>query len=490
LALVGIASTVALTVTACGGSMVKPQDFIGLGGPNIGTTTVSGGTNTGTTGTTGTTTGTGTTGLGTNTGTTGTTSGGTTTGGTTGGTTTGGTTGGSTGTSSGGGVGSAAGGFHAASCAGFKNGPGITNSTITLATIADVSGAVANEFKSAFDAMNAYVAYFNSTSSICGRKLKLLTYDSGLTATGSNSASKAACGTAFALVGSFSAFDSGGADVTASCGQPDIRASAVEVARQQARTTIQVLPLDTNHIFLQPWAWAKQRFGNGVIKKAAFVYLDAGASGTITGAIRAGSTAKLGYDWIKTIIVPVAGVPDWNGWTAQLKAAGVQFVSTNLSSYTVNLKAAFDQAGYHPIFLADGSAYGPQYLQGSDAATMQGVYAFTQTAMLEEASRNPELQLMLTWLARTGGDAGNITAMQAWAAGRLFVQTALGLGGKLTRASLLAALRQVHQFNGNGILTPTDPGSGTTGRCATVVQVNGNHFIRITPYPYTCGPLA
>ncbi len=473
LAIVGLA----FAVSACGGSLVEPEDFVGVGGQ-----VVAGGAGTGAVSPDGS--------VGVpvdgaapgEPGAVATQAAGQPTGGSS-------SAGSGAGSAAGGGA-AAAPGVKAASCAGFKNGTGITDSTITIGTIADRSGAVADTFKSAHDAMNAYVAYFNSTSSICGRKLKLQTYDSGLSATGSNDSSKSACSAAFALVGSFSAFDSGGAEVTRACGQPDLRASAVERSRQKASTTVQVSPIDTDHIFLQPWVWAKQKFGAGTIGNSAFVYLNAGASGTIANAIIKGTTQKLGYNWKETIVVDIAGVPNWNAYANQLKAAGIKFVQTNLADFTVKLRSAFKQADYNPVFMADGSFYGPKYIQGSNAQIMDGAYAFTQTAMVEEAARIPELQLMQAWIQRTGGDPVNITAMQAWAAGRLFVQTALELGGKLSRPSLLAALRKVRKYDGNGVITPTDPGGGSTAPCATVVQVKSGKFVRITPYPYTCGPLA
>lgn len=490
----GVALTTVLT--ACGGSLVPPDEFVGATGQASGVSNSPGtvapdGTTTDPG--TGTDPGTTTDQPGTTTGNPGTSTGqpGTTTGNP--GTSTGkpGTTTGKPGTTTSGqpSAGGPLAGVRLGNCAGLKNGSGITASQIDLATIADRSGAVADTFKAAHDGMNAYVAYFNSSSSICGRKLKLQTYDSGLTATGSNDSSKSACAQAFALVGSFSAFDSGGADVTARCGQPDIRASAVESARQRARTTVQVSPIDTRHIFLQPWVWAKQKFPTK-IKKAAYVYLNAGASGTISNAIIKGTTRKLGYNWRKTIVVDIAGVPNWNAYANQLKAAGIEFVQTNLADYTSKLRAAFNQANYHPTFVADASFYGPRYLANGGAKIMNGAYSFSQTALLEEASKVPELALAVQWIQRTGGDPSNITAMQAWAAGYLFTHKAAELGGKLNRASLLAALRTVHSFNGNRIITPTNPGSGTTAPCVTVVQVQGNRFVRITPYPYTCGPLA
>lgn len=468
---------VGLTVSlaACGGSLVSPKEFVGAGG--VGTGNYQG---SGTPGSTTTNPGGSSTvpnGLpsGVPSSGAGSTSGG------------GGGVGGGGGTT--GGAGSAVAGITAGSCAGFKNGPGITNNTITVATIADISGPIINEFKSAMDGMNAFVAYFNSTSSICGRKLKLLTYDSQLSAQGSSGASKAACQNAFAAAGSFSASDSGGADITAACGQPDIRATAVEQARQQAPTTIMVLPLISRHIFLEPWVWVKQRFGNAV-KKSAFVYTNVGAARDTAAGIMSGTRSQLGYNWTQTIGVDVTSVPNWNTYANQLKAAGVTFVQTELAFYTPNLLAAMQQANYHPVVMTDGSLYGTQFNSGQNASIMNGTYTFIQSAPLEWANRIPEVALMNAWLGRTGGAAGNFTAEEAWASGRLFTQVATQLGGKLTRASMLTALRNVHNFTSNGLTSPSDPGAGTTARCGTVLQFQNGRFGLMTPFPYVCGPLA
>lgn len=379
-------------------------------------------------------------------------------------------------------------GIRAASCAGFRNGPGITDSQITIASIADISGPVADTFKSVHDAMNAYVAYFNSTSSICGRKLKLLVYDSGLSATGSNDASKSACTAAFALVGSLSAFDSGGANVTEACGQPDVRATATEPARQKARTTFMVVPIDSDHFGIQPWAWIKQKIG-GDVRSSAFVYLNAGASVTISKEIIRQTAAKLGYGWKETIVVDIAGIPNWNAYANQLKSAGIKFVSSNLADFSPKLASAFKQADFHPVYLADNSAYGDKYVAGANGDAMNGAYSYTQTAMIEEANRVPEMALYRSWLARTGGSAPAYAGAEAWAAGSLFTKAALELGGKLTRASLIAKLGTINTWDGNGIITPSDPSQGASARCASMMQVVNGRFVRRSPFPYTCGPL-
>lgn len=380
-------------------------------------------------------------------------------------------------------------GVKAGNCAGLKNGNGITDTTINIATIADVSGAVPNGFKSAFDAMNAYVAAFNATSTICGRKLKLQTIDSGLTANGSNAASKAACASAFAIVGSFSAFDGGGAEVTAACGQPDLRASAVERARQQSPTTFMAMPMNTDQPYLQPWVWAKQKFGGTVIKDSAFVYLNAGASKAIVDNWMKATSKHLGYVWKKVILVDLTGVPNWNGYANQLKAAGIKFVTTNLADFTPKMAAAMKQADFRPAYLSDGSVYGQKYLSGADGDAMDGTYLWTQTMMIEEADRVPEMARYQQWLQRTGGDAPSYAGAQAWAAGVMFTRLATELGGKLTRASLVKAAAKLHDFTGNGIIPPTDPGARRTSGCFTIMRIVGKRFTRVTPFPYTCGPL-
>ena len=89
-----------------------------------------------------------------------------------------------------------------------------------IGNASDISGPVPGLFESAQDATKAYVAYFNSTSDICGRKLKLVTYDSRTDAGADQQAYTKACDEAFAMVGSMSAFDSGGAATAQGCGLP------------------------------------------------------------------------------------------------------------------------------------------------------------------------------------------------------------------------------------------------------------------------------
>ncbi|TAM80768.1 MAG: hypothetical protein EPN43_14630, partial [Jatrophihabitans sp.] len=138
---------------------------------------------------------------------------------------------------SGGGSRPAGSGGAAGSCAGFQNGTGVTDSTITIANVSDLTGPVPGLFRSAQAAVTAYVAYFNATSSICGRKLKVLNLDSATSESGDQQADTTACGSAFAQIGSMGAFDAGGAATAAACGIPDIRAASTETARYKSPTS-------------------------------------------------------------------------------------------------------------------------------------------------------------------------------------------------------------------------------------------------------------
>ena len=375
--------------------------------------------------------------------------------------------------------------MKAGSCAGFQNSKGITNSTITIANASDLSGPVPGLFKSAQAAVTAYVAYFNSTSSICGRKLKLLGLDSGTSESGDQQASQTACSNAFALVGSMGAFDTGGASTTGNCGQPDIRASSTETARFKNPTTFGAYSLAVNEVPVAQFPYFKSLNKNAA-PNAGFVYLNAGAASlNADSAIKAES--KIGFNFRDKIAIDITSVPNYNLYANQLKNDGIQYVQyIGAYQYAVKLKSAFYQAGYNPIFVMDPTAYDAGYVAAGQP--VNGTYSFVPGPLFEEANRNAELQLYLTWLQRTSGGAPTFFGVYAWSAAVLFTQLAEQLGGKLTRASLVNALRGAHNWTANGLTPAQDPGGRHTGHCMAVVQLENGKWVRKTPFPYTCGP--
>jgi ABC-type branched-subunit amino acid transport system substrate-binding protein len=474
------AVTLALSLAACG-SNIDPEDVQGLGGGN-GTTqggvvnpdgTVSGGDTT--TGTTGDTTGGGTTA-------------GTTTGGSTG--TTGGTGGTSGGTGGGGtegeGENSATGGEgKGASCDGFKNGPGITDTEITIGNSSDISGPVPGLFEAAQDATRAYVAYFNATSDICGRKLKLVTYDSRTDASADQQAYTKACSEVFAMVGSMSAFDSGGAGATESCGLPDIRSAAVTNERNACATCFGAQSTNTGQHQNIVADFILKNYGSAG-QHAAFFYINAGAAAQ-NAPVQASAMTKRGMHFD---IVQGIDIAEFNyaPYVQQLKDKNVEVVFwTGAYQQSVRLRQAMEQQGYEPkLYMRDPTDYNPDFVESGGSA-VDGTVVFTNFTPFEEAAQNKETALYLSWLqqVRPGADP-TFFGVFSWSAARLFVEKAIALGGKLDRASLIGAVKATGKWTANDLHSPQNVGTKQTGDCWRFIQLNDGKWSPVGGTKYQC----
>jgi ABC-type branched-subunit amino acid transport system substrate-binding protein len=491
-----------LLVAACG-SQVDPKDFVnGAGGNNANNVgnngslpsgassgDANGPVNVGGNGGTGGGSGNGGTGNG-GTGGSGNGGGGTGGGGTGGG---GGGNGGGGGGNGGGSNGGAATHVKAGSCAGFKNGSGISSSEITIANTADLSGPVEGLFKSVQAATTAYAKYFNSTSSICGRKLKVVGLDSQTSESGDQQAAQSACNNAFAMVGSMGAFDAGGASTVSRCGIPDIRATATETTRQRTNVTFEAYSLATNLIPNSPFNWFKTHFGDAY-QHAAFVYLDAGAS-SLNAASFIAAEEKLGFKFVyKQPISVKGGLIPYDSYAQKMASEGVKFIQYigSASPYASQMKAAIDNQSknnskFKPIWVMDPTGYSTEYTRAGGMTN--GTYVFDAGPLFEEANKNPQLAAYLTWLQRTSGGAPTFYGLYAWSAAALFTETAVQLGGKLSRSTMLAALSKVHNWTNHNMTPPNDPAGKRTPNCLSVIQYSGGKWVRKTPYPYTCGGL-
>ena len=460
-----------LFATACGARLTAEQRAAGIGALTKGGST------------TGSTTG----------GTTGATTGGTA-GGTTGATTTGGTTGGTAGGTTGLGGGAACSG-------GGATDTGVTANQITLATVADVSGVQPGLFKAAWQAMSALTAYVNSQGGICGRQLKDLQLDSQADSTQNRAAVSQACTQAFALVGSMSAFDDGGASVGQQCGIPDLSAATVNAVRQNATNVYPAYPVQPDYFNTSWGLQIKQKYPDAV-KKSAFITLNAGAS-VQNGNQRIKGLTRLGYTFVYTTQVQVVE-SNYSPYVQQMQSKGVEFIDM-LADYQsiVRLQKAMQQASWFPeVRVWDSVGYSPNYLsQGGSAVNSQPAgcndvlksvpcpaYIFLNTALFSESSSNPELQLYQQWLQRVApGAQPDYFGMYAWSAGRLFVKAATAVGAKLTRKALFAQLQSIHSWNDFGMHTAHDIGARREGNCTLFVEIKNSQFTRAFPASgWTC----
>ena len=395
-----------------------------------------------------------------------------------------GTTGGS-GASTGTGANAATGKAPKGSCAGFKNQTGVTDDTITIANGSDVSGPVPGLFASAQEATKAYVAYFNATSDICGRKLKLLSLDTRTDAGADQQAYAKACESAFAAVGSMSAFDSGGAGTAADCGLPDLRSASVTVERTQCATCFGAQSTNSSQFenavpdyFVKNYKPASQ--------KAAYLWINAGA-GPLNAQNQAKAMEKRGMDFIYQQSIDVSEF-NYAPYVQQMKSKGVRYVQF-LGTYqqAVRLAQAMQQQGFKPdAFVLDPTGYDPRYVEsGGDA--VEGTKIFINMSMFEEMRSNKEMQLYNAWLQQVKpGATPTFFGVFSWSAARLFVERSIALGGKLSRANLVNELKGVKNWTSNGIHSRQQVGAKRVGDCWRFITLKGGRWVPEGPTKYMC----
>ena len=376
---------------------------------------------------------------------------------------------------------------EAASCEGFRNGPGITDSTITIANASDISGPVPGLFEASRQGTQAFIAYFNSTEKLCGRSLSYLPLDSRADAGGDQQAYARACDEAFAVVGSTSSQDSGGAGTAQSCGIPDIRAFSVTPDRQGCSTCFAAYSISSSQISdAIPKFWLQKE--PDASQHVAIFYVNVSAA-SINAESFASAYNKAGMN---VDVLQGIDTSEFNfaPYVQQMKDNDIDFVQYfGPYQFAVKLQQAMQQQGFEPsVYLEDPTIYDANYIKQAGSLA-DGVYVYSPIQLLDDTSI-PEMALYRSWLDQVSpGAVPNYYGLFAWSAARLFVEQATKLGGKLDRASLVAALAQVKGWTGNGVHAPMAVGAKTTSPCAKIIQYDGSAWKQVSPGDFMCGKL-
>lgn len=356
---------------------------------------------------------------------------------------------------------------------------GVTASEIVVATLADINGVQPGLFQSAHDAANAAAAYINNQGGICGRQVKTRLLDSR-TDSGANRATMLdACDNAFAVAGSMSAFDDGSAAPSEACGIPDISAISTNPQKYEAKTTYPIAANGGKTVVTTPARFIKSRYPD-VIKKAAMFWLNQDVTRT-NAATRMKAYRTEGFEFIYQQEVQVLEA-DYTRFVIEMRSRGVQYVNM-VSDFqsVVRLQKAMRQQSYFPkVRQWDSVAYDPDYLAEKEA--VEGSLVFINTAMFEEVSSNPEMQLYAEWLKRTKpGATIDYFGLYAWSAWRLFQKLATEIGPEPTRPKLLAALRATKSWGANGLHAAHNIGAKQLSLCNLNLVVKGGRFVRQHP---------
>jgi ABC-type branched-subunit amino acid transport system substrate-binding protein len=77
----------------------------------------------------------------------------------------------------------------------------------------------------------------------------------------------------------------------------------------------------------------------------------------------------------------------------------------------------------------------------------------------------------------------DLFTLYGWLSAQLFAQALKNAGTNPSRGSILQALSKITSFNGNGIVTTSDPVTRTTSNCYLVGQVVNGQFERLDDTP-------
>jgi ABC-type branched-subunit amino acid transport system substrate-binding protein len=358
---------------------------------------------------------------------------------------------------------------------------GVTATSITVGNIASISGVVPGLTQSAQQATEAWADYVNSTGGICGRQIKVQPFDDGSDSGTDYADADQACSADFAMVGNASGFDDGSAQAVSACSIPDL---AAEISTVAAGTTADIFgasPGNAHYWSLGPANYIKATYPNA-ISKAAMIYLNVSATQTqATNEVNAYKSVGFNY------VYDASTTPTNANYATNVQAmqsAGAQYVTEySDASSAERLLQAMQQANYAPQVVDWFSEeYSPQFAQQTEPESNGDLVLMSATAAYEEASSNPGMQLMESWLNRVApGYHQDIFAILAWSAGLAFEQAAKAVGPDLTRSALISQIQQITNWTGDGVTPPVNIGQKIPSKCFFYMKIENGAFQRVYP---------
>lgn len=392
----------------------------------------------------------------------------------------------------------------AAACAGKKlesTEVGVTPTTVTVTVIADVGSPLSpGLFQGAVDAVKGWAKYVNDNGGLACRQVVVETADSKLSPDEAKNGVTTACGNSLVLLGTTALFlndmrpaesckDKNGV----ATGIPDLPSLQTEPVQQCSKISFSVIQQGTScpysgrgvRTFAQSTseiAWFKAHVTddlhgvfvlasdlpstitsstpifaaiekNGVTRDKEFGMSALATQSMYTPVVQAIKTAKSTY---------VISALDSASIVKLRKEARAQGVST------VKVWACV-VACYVPGFIADG---GP---------AVEEQYAYLSYLPFEAKGSNATLDTFLRYVKKPDGFGAF-----AFASGLLLKQVVDDIVVKsgpnaITRSSILAGLRTVHDFDAGGMIIKTDVAGRKASPCTVIVQVQDGKWVQVDP---------
>ncbi|HLI55130.1 MAG TPA: ABC transporter substrate-binding protein [Acidimicrobiales bacterium] len=367
--------------------------------------------------------------------------------------------------------------------------PGVTAKTITVGNIATINGPVPGLFAGARYGAEAVAAYINSMGGLCGRQLVVDSADDQFDqATDQNEASSMAS-QVLAFMGSFSLQDAG-----IPAGAPNVPDIGEALSSQRFDSPMNFSPSpEAPGYQTSAYQWFIQSPVYHEATQHMALLVENTPQTAQTGTWEESALQSVGFKFIFVDKTLQPTDPTFNGDVQKMKAAGVQGVIFQATGQiTGQLANAMYQAGMK-IVLGNYSpaAYDPAYLQNAGPGAAGTI--LSQSMALydgQDANQVPMVATLDQWYARVDpGQVPDVYAVYSWLAGLLLAQ-AINTTGAPTRANIVAGIKQIGQFNGDGLVAPGDPATKTPPTCFVLIDVKNGQFVRdpATPTGFKCSP--
>lgn len=380
---------------------------------------------------------------------------------------------------------------------------GITAKTIRVAVVDDVDNPIVpGVLQGIVDGVNGWAKYVNANGGIAGRKVQVDFIDSKLNANDARNAIIKACSEDFALVGTGALLLQTVDDETKcadsagnATGLPDIAALVTSVAEACAPNAFPIVPnsVECSTAASNPQTYRANNGDSKYLVKTfgklhgSFVLASdspsvAKTSGVLNTAAQAAGI-KADKEWQVTGFSPqsaytpiISGMKtDSSNFGLSLQAvtgvvlerqeAQLQGLTDPKIIWQCTLACYFDKT-----FVAAGDAVDRQYMA-------LGFLPFAETGVNK---------MTANFVKYVGKSKLSGFASWGFTTGLLFEQAAKAAVQKngnngLTRANLMAELKSIHDFNGDGMVATTDIGNKVPSNCFMLEQFKSGKFVRTYP---------
>lgn len=358
---------------------------------------------------------------------------------------------------------------------------GVTDTSITIGTVASLSGPIPGLFEGAVNGTNAYVKYVNSTGGVYGRQLKIAVGDDQNECGANQNRYRDLSPKVFAFVGGFSVFDECAARVM----KPQPKVPLVQYALSGAANALPNLfspQASVPGYATGPFEYWSKKYG-AKTKKVGTVYSQNAAAADSHRAISA-AAKSVGWEFIYERGA-ASTEQDFTADIVRMRQDGVElvFLMATTAQNAARIKRAADSQNFRPVWIVQ-VAYDQSFITfmgGPEAAEgVEGANLFSLYFGDDEAKRVPEVALYQQWMKRNNPKANlDVFSMYGWTSAKLFVQALKDAGPKATRAGLLASLKKVRDYDADGMLAPSGPASKRPATCYVLWQIKGGKYVRV-----------